>query len=325
MAQPERDITLSVFMEGTSNPMDRITTQIALFSRICTAQSLPEGGEEVPKLTPGHYKLSFPGCGVSHGIRGLLFACGLREQCEVVRGYVESCVEAGQSVTVNFVGLSRGGIGGLYLAQMLASFDVAKVKLNLLLFDPVPGNLVWMSRFFDLAGVMNANQAMDVSFVKNFGRVVVLYPHEPLPAIAVHAPLLAKFPHGCQLEQDVILGCHQGALWLRAQPDTCLAFSRIRDFLLQCGSHLDRSNRIARELDVPNNKLAEMLAMELQQNSPTTRCAHAPESGTQIVRYTTGQFLNRSHQALLQRLRKPHEANPSLNGPIYMLGFAMPT
>jgi len=244
----------------------------------------------------------------------------------VVRGCVQSWVDAGLAVTVNFVGLSRGGIGGLYLAQLLSSFDAKQVRLNLLLFDPVPGNFIWMSRFVDVAGVTNANQAMDVSSVRNFGRVVVLYPHEPLPDIAVHAPLLAKFPHGCQLEQDVILGCHQGALWLMPQADTCLAFARIRDFLLQCGSQLDPSRHPkARELNVSDRMLAEMLEEELQRDAPTTRCSHAPEGGTEIVRYATGQFLNRSHQALLQRLRRPHEANPGLNGPIYMLGFAMPT
>merc|ERR1712113_1210318 len=106
---------------------------------------------------------------------------------------------------------------------------------------------------------MNANQAMDISNVQNLGKVLVLYPHEPLPAIAVHAPLLISFPARCELEEDVILGCHQGALWLHPRTDTCLAFARIRDSLLDCGSELDRTKNIARDLDMSNAKLVEML------------------------------------------------------------------
>lgn len=275
--------------------------------------------------TPGDYKLSFNGCGVSHGLRGTLFAHGLREQVSLIRGYVVEFMRAGLSVTINFVGLSRGGIGGLYMAQELADIPIDKVILNMLLFDPVPGNLVWMSRYADLAGVMNANQAMDVSFVPNLGRILVLYPYEPLPAIAFHAPLIAKFPPGCQLEQDVILGCHQGALWLRPRPDTCLAFARIRDFLIVCGSYVDTHKSLARELDIPPNRLADMLQMELKCNAPMTRCTHAPMPGVQIVRHSAGQYLDRYHQALLQRLgvyEPPGGGRPGC--PLYMLDFVYP-
>eukprot|EP00927_Polykrikos_kofoidii_P000121 TRINITY_DN10047_c0_g1_i1.p1 TRINITY_DN10047_c0_g1~~TRINITY_DN10047_c0_g1_i1.p1 ORF type:complete len:348 (+),score=42.24 TRINITY_DN10047_c0_g1_i1:106-1149(+) len=300
-----RDVTLTVFMEGTSNPMEEIGTQIALFSRLCTAKPLPE---ELPPGTaaggrcPGHYKVSFAGCGVTHGFRGVVFATGLREQCAVVRTHVEAFLKHGFTVTLNFVGLSRGGIGGLYLVQELRDFHKDSVLLNLLLFDPVPGNFVWISRFFDIASQSNTNQAMDVSFAENLGRVVVLYPHEPLPAIAVHAPLLARFPKGCDLEEDVILGCHQGALFLRARADTCLAFARIRDFLLSCGTMLDRAmvSRIA-DLDVSDTRLVEMLDRELRIDAPTYRCAHAAVQSC-IVRHSTGQFLNKSHEALVKRL-----------------------
>ena len=40
-----------------------------------------------------------------------------RAALQVIRRYIEAWTGAGLKVLVNFVGLSRGGIGGLYLAQ----------------------------------------------------------------------------------------------------------------------------------------------------------------------------------------------------------------
>lgn len=306
---PPRDVTLTVFMEGTGNPMYEVTTQIALFSRLCRAAELPDDGGQVFK-TPGHYKLSFDGCGVAYGFRGLVFAHGLREQCAVVRTHVEAFLAEGLTVTLNFVGLSRGGIGGLYLAQELEDLDKSKVLVNMLLFDPVPGNLVWMARI-DLLGQMNANKAMDISSVKNLGRVLVLYPYEALPALAVHAPLLPKFPEGCDLEQDVILGCHQGALFLRRAPDTCLSFARIRDFLVECGTQLDTSQAARFGLELSDNDLEEMLVKELRRNAPASRFAHSHIPGMHIMRYSDGKILNRSHEKLLARLQRQWPDNSS--------------
>mmetsp|Transcript_60338 Transcript_60338/g.156736 ORF Transcript_60338/g.156736 Transcript_60338/m.156736 type:complete len:330 (-) Transcript_60338:140-1129(-) len=313
--------TLSVFMEGTANPMDTITTQIALFDRLCVGTVLPvDGSGQSQANAPGHYKVSFEGCGVTLPVQGTLFATGLREQCAVIKSYVDSFISAGVFVKINFVGLSRGGIGGCYLAQELSDYSRDKVVLNMLLFDPVPGNLVWMARI-DLLGLMNANRSMDVSSCKVLDRVVVLYPHEPLPDIAFHAPVLPTFPEGCQVDQDVILGCHQGALWLHSRADTCLAFARIRDFLIGCGSQLDRAKNVAPNLDVSEQTLANMLEGELRQTMPTTRCAHSKQSGVEIVRHSRGTYLNRSHEALLARLgnapRGEDEARPK-----YMLDFA---
>lgn len=241
----------------------------------------------------------------------------------MVQRYAKVFVDEGLSVTVNFVGLSRGGIGGLYLAQELACFSATEVLLNLLLFDPVPGNFIWISRFLDWAGYSNANQSMDVSSVRNMGRVLVLYPHVPLPSIAVHAPILPRFPDGCKLEEEVLLGCHQGALWLRPKADTCLAFARIRDFLLECGSLLDLNRHLVRDLDVEDARLAELLDGELHINAPTTRSAHAWLTGRQVVRRATRQFVNKYHQALLQKLGRPHQAEPP-GAAVYLLDFEPP-
>mmetsp|Transcript_128262 Transcript_128262/g.208940 ORF Transcript_128262/g.208940 Transcript_128262/m.208940 type:complete len:310 (+) Transcript_128262:3-932(+) len=300
--------------------MDMVTTQIALFSRYVLAQTLNEDAVELPGgPKPGEYKLSFAGCGVTNGIAGVIFAHGLKDQCLIIRRYLEAFLDAGLTVKLVFVGLSRGGIGGAYLAQELRDFQLAQVELNMLLFDPVPGNFIWISRWLDFPSVSNTNQAMDMTFAQNLGRVLVLYPHEPLPAIAVHAPLIYKFPDNCDLEEDVILGCHQGALFLRPQADTCLSFARIRDYLKQCGATFDDSVYQAQALDVTERKLLDLLDRELRRVYPTNRQTHAWQPDTEIVRYPRGRFLNRSHQALAHRLgmAAPPDADPQT--PMFML------
>ena len=39
------------------------------------------------------------------------------------------------------------------------------------------------------------------------------YPHEPLPALAFHAPVFPRYPSCCQVTELVTLSCHQGAFF----------------------------------------------------------------------------------------------------------------
>ncbi len=86
------------------------------------------------------------------------------------------------------VGLSRGGIGALKLAKRLMHCACpGRLDLSLCLFDPVPGNLVNAVRFFDWFGLSTTNAVMDVSRAP-IARVLAIYPYEPLPDLAFHAP-----------------------------------------------------------------------------------------------------------------------------------------
>jgi len=324
-AREQRPVILSVFMEGTSNPIEPVTTQLGLFAKACQATQLDNQQLKLPRVQPGHYKLCFDGCGVTNGFWGVVIAAGLQEQCQLICNYVREFYKMLLDVEINFVGASRGGIGGLYLAQELEKqkFSLESVRLNLLLFDPVPGDFVWISRYLDVLGRSNANQTMDISHVTNLGRVLVLYPHEPLPSIAVHAPLIPKFPKDCDIEWDVILGCHQGALFLRPAADTCLTFFRISEFLRAGGI---RFNLADHPLSLNLHLLKDILNKELEDSTrPTERFVHSSEGRWDIVRYEKGQYLCRSHQELLRRTDQPCElakedaAGESL--PPYMLDF----
>lgn len=310
-------------MEGTSNPMTQVVTQIAMFSKLCNAQELSHEGPGRSRsgtyAQPGHYKVCFAGCGVTNGIPGVVFASGLRGQCQVVRQHLEAFLGNDLTLVLNFVGLSRGGIGGVYLAQELADMDPERVRLNMLLFDPVPGNFITISRYLDVMSWSNANLSMEIQSCPILERVLVLYPYEPLPWFAVHAPVLIKFPEGVTVEEDVILGCHQGALFLHPATDTRLSFALIRDFLLELGSRLDLGR--AGRLNTSDSELASILTAELGRVSPQTRDAHCPGGGATIVRQKAGRFLNRAHEKLLRKLGQQPSAGAGGNTPTYMLDF----
>lgn len=117
-------------------------------------------------------------------------------------------------------------------------------QLSLLLFDPVPGDLLTVAQL-DLLRLTNTYASKDLSKCACLSRVLALYPYEPLPAILCHAPVLCRYPPHCMVEEEVTLGCHQGALLLyglkvpHVDLASALCFLRIRRWLLECGTPLD--------------------------------------------------------------------------------------
>ena len=108
------------------------------------------------------------------------------------------------------LGLSRGGIAAYMLARHACGLSCAsRLRLSLCVFDPVPGNLISTAKYLDLLGnVTTANRHIDLRSCR-IVRCLALYPADPLPDIAFHAPLLPDYPKGCEVEEDATLGCHQ--------------------------------------------------------------------------------------------------------------------
>ena len=156
-------------------------------------------------------KIAFDGCGVTHGCCGTLFATGLREQTQVVRQKLEAIMLSPdlhkRRVRLNVVGLSRGGCAAIILAQELCHISGTELSMvqssifymqltdrvvvqALFLFDPVPGNLCWATTIncFNIA-----SQCLDLSMcTNNLMNVTAIYPHEPLPDLAFHAPVIPR-------------------------------------------------------------------------------------------------------------------------------------
>jgi hypothetical protein len=250
---------------------------------------------------------------VSHGIGGTLFANGLRDEAEEVRDIVSKLMESQHHVVVNVFGLSRGGIAAIYLAQALSGegFSPNKLTLNMMLFDPVPGDQV-------LSGFpWTGRNAKDVSGCAALKRVLALYPHEPLPWISFHAPLLCRYPDTCRVDEDVILGCHQGALYATARMNrhldamtlACnLSCRMIVDFCGEVGTQLvPNAGEIFRYLPSREDCL-QICQDALSIHYPTSRSLHDGERrGRVIVRREPGecQYLNKYHERLVQGAASP--------------------
>ena len=119
----------------------------------------------------------------------MIWAYGLSGQAASVAKLIRRFSESNVNVTVNCLGLSRGACGVMLLCKLIGKLK--RVRVNALLFDPVPGNLV-------LTGTINcftlASRCINLSRCTNLSRVLALYPYEPLPDLAFHAPLIGKYP-----------------------------------------------------------------------------------------------------------------------------------
>lgn len=183
---------------------------------------------------------------------GTLFANGLQDQCNEVKIYIENILSVKSTtwfrfvsstnsskqslgdnkVVLNVVGLSRGGIAAIQLAKTLAHIPPERLQINLMLFDPVPGNLITSSKLLDPLSLNTANSSLDLRDCHNLNDVLALYPFRPLPDFAFHAPVLPEYPVHCKVEEDAVLGCHQGALFCQSKSiESRLSFFRIHEWL----------------------------------------------------------------------------------------------
>jgi hypothetical protein len=241
-------IHISVYFEGTSNSLRMHSTQIGLFADLTDAVDLWEVSD-LTGTSGSDFKIAFDGCGVTNGTIGLLFATGLQQQCDLVHNIVNGFIhrlENGNKIVLNVVGLSRGGIAAIYLAKTLKYIDDSILTLNLLLFDPVPGNLISTS-FLDLFGFNTASNSIDISDCKNLQHVLALYPFEPLPDLAFHAPVIPNYPSTALVVEDAVPGCHQGALFCTQNIESILSFVRIKQWLIDRGTTFKQNGRDASE------------------------------------------------------------------------------
>ena len=127
-------IVFTAYFEGTANVVERRTTQIGLFheldrgidvgaTRRRPRQAARTARENGRRSRPLRFKMGVDGCGHEHGLAGVVFAFGLRGQCE----RLAACVRAVRGVLgepktqLNIVGLSRGAVAALAVAEMLGA------------------------------------------------------------------------------------------------------------------------------------------------------------------------------------------------------------
>lgn len=282
--------TLSVFFSGTGFSINDVWDP-----SIYLAASLYNRVEE----SEHQIKMGFDGCGVEFGLSGVLFGSGLDEQCNRVIQRITEEIEAGNEITLNVYGHSRGAIAALMLAQQLGSVDPKLLSINLALLDPVPGNLITTSTL-DPFNISLANKVMDLTNCKPLKKVLALYPHEPLSALAFHAPLIASYPEGIELEEDVISGCHAQAEHLD-HPASNISRIRTEEFLIRNGTQLSSSANYtdSAALKEAYIKLYELELKKINKLGSMTRDSHSAK-GVYINTKTEAQYFNEHHKRLAE-------------------------
>lgn len=314
LISPDSKVVLTVTICGTANSLDPPTTQIGVFYillKAANAYDLSSNTEIDASNKHDQFVMGFDGCGVTNGCTGTIFAAGLRSQARKVVEVVDSLLLTNH-VTVNILGLSRGGVGAMYLCQMLAKKG-SLLTVNACLFDPVPGSLITTSKFCDPCKCYNANMCMDLSGCETLRSVLAIYPIEALPALAFHAPVFGNYPNSerCTVEEDVTLGCHQGALFHSSKLECKLSFHRIYRFLTSNGTKLSSdtlNDYLRRMLKVKSIQILENECLEEVRELVNSvelpvmvRWGHV-SSGYVALRCNPekSEFLNH-HHALLER------------------------
>jgi hypothetical protein len=239
--------------------------------------------------------MGFNGCGIDYGFNGIIFGSGIDKQCQEVIDCIIKTISDSHHVTLNVYGHSRGGVAALLLAKQLGHIPQEKLVIHLALLDPVPGNLITTARI-DPFEISLANKAMDLTECKPLKKVLVLYPYIPLPAIACHAPLLASYPLGTQVEEEVVLGCHSEAEHLRTSASH-LVKVRVEEFLLSNGTHLEECEEYKDAEEYKKFYLNYYEEHLWRINQSSSRDSHSARGV--IITATPGKkYLNNHHKVL---------------------------
>ncbi len=275
--------TISVYFSGTGFSIDD--------SRFLATSLLARTEESESQI-----KMGFNGCGVDYGFNGTIFGSGLNEQCKKVIDRIIQEINAGHQITLNVYGHSRGGIAALLLAKQLGSIDKEKLAINLALLDPVPGNFITTSSI-DPFKISLANKTMDLSDCKPLRKVLALYPHIPLPAIACHAPLLVSYPQETEVEEEVVNGCHAQAEQI-FHSSSKLVKLRVEEFLVKNGTQL-QTDRDYNDTEAMKQTYLSRYQEELAYVDQTlSREAHSAR-GMVITATPGAKYLNNRHKALV--------------------------
>lgn len=330
-------VILTVFWCGTGASKEYAATQIELFYCWCRGTDLTRHVGPITADTQDdteeprdHYKLIFDGCGVAYGTSGMLWGTGLSEQASLLRDYIDqlrTIYGQERKVVVNLFGLSRGGVACFILARKLSGYSVVNLDVNMLAYDPVPGNFVATARL-DFFRVTNAWANMDLRKCEVVKTALVLYTHEPLPTMAVHAPMIPLFHRNTHVIYDVILGCHQGAMWNHVNIaehtknlDTWFSAFLVRNFLASHGTLL-HTKFVDAAFSVDETELLARLDEENEKNSKSKRCTHS--YGALEVKRTPGrQWLNQAHY-LMHKMRQDDVPVKHWKSQPYLYAYAPP-
>lgn len=233
---------ISVYFNGTDDkntiPGQGIITLAALLDRLTV------------KDDKNHFSMCVNGCGVetqdSRDLGGV-FAFHLERQVLNIAKQVEEIINSTEEkVNLNIYGFGRGGAAAFLLSQQLKNISPNRLIINIAAFEPVTGNFITSVYGDMLLGTYSTLSAAvaDLTDCKSLTNMLVLFTNQPLPDIAVNAPILPAFPTTCNTEIDVTPGYHKlaatfykkGKSVLPVNDESAVVFQRIVEFMQKSGT-----------------------------------------------------------------------------------------
>jgi hypothetical protein len=235
--------TLSVYFNGTDD------SEISEYGMLTLASLL----HEITVKNDHSHSICVQGCGINNrDIRDFdyVFAFNLEKQVVGIAEEVKEMIQNNDgNVIVNIYGFGRGGVAAFLLAQKLKDVSADRLILNIVAFEPVPGNFITAVYGDLLLGVNNTLSAAvaDLTVCNNIANMLVLFTNRPMPDTDCHAPILPALPSRCQSEVEVTLGYHKSAvLFCIKDPlvkpcnaSSILSFHRVMEFMNKCGTIFD--------------------------------------------------------------------------------------
>lgn len=249
---------ISVYINGTDEPSDFDTWDplAARASRLRT--SLANILNELTVKDSNNITKCIDGCAINNPYSrdlGGIFTWHLEKQVNDLAKEIKEHLTDEKTI-LNLYGFSRGGAGVYLLAKKLKDIEPTQLEINILAFEPVPGNFiynVYFDKFFGLNMTLSS-MISDLSDSKNLKLVESLYTNEPLPDILCHAPILPSFASTCESKVSIVPGCHKNAalFWVKytnnkycIEPyntESAIAFHFAVSFLKKCGTVFDYTN-----------------------------------------------------------------------------------
>ncbi|PWY54987.1 hypothetical protein DGG96_14395 [Legionella qingyii] len=325
-----KEITLTAIFEGTIYSIEQPNTHLhQVLFKDCKGVRINSAEQVDLNKDATHFKMGFNGCGVDYGVKGLLFGAGVKQQSDQLVAVVKKLIKEGYKVKLNCIGLSRGGIAAIMAAIKLAHVDGFHLETNLLLLDPVPGNLFYVP-FLDFFNYTLTNNAINLSSSKNLNYVETLYPYlevgddteEWVDRVLAkfHIPIRPTYPQHCQVREEVILGAHlkafqdvnkeNDAVHLRYGVDVIpiirkLSKAIMYQFLERVGSLVGagenvEQSEIINEFQREGAQWKRILAEIIASIIPKSRLLHSQDQ-SRITVSNSAKYLNKTHRELIDK------------------------
>ncbi|MFN3234633.1 MAG: hypothetical protein ACE365_04390 [Gammaproteobacteria bacterium] len=255
-----------------------------------------------------HYKMAFDGNQIERPIIGAPFALGIRSQCAHVEKRVKQLLFIKNHVFVTAVGMSRGGVAALLLAKMLG--QMANVTVNLVLFDPVPGNLVATQEMLPDDWTI-AGEVKDLREARNLENVLAFYCAEPLehPLKAFYAPIVPAYGSRTHVREDVVPREHLWAFIDSHDGSDFFWFELCKTYV----SYFLKSLGVVFKTEFLSNlktkdKIKSLGPYYLRADEVSIR-VHSLEDSKVFIKSVPGEFIYSNK--LIQWLRRSYQEHPS--------------